>query len=163
MSISLVIYFCTVVKQSKEVPELLGAGKLSKLQIILSILLLVLCILINTISLLRIARRSFRLRHDVMDHRSVNNDSNSGINEVRSLIDNDEDDNDDEEVNRPFTPKGSFLSLFLFNFLLNSNLTETKPLEGDSQLFRHAILIALLTIDAVIVSVFNRNMKHLIY
>ncbi|UJR20961.1 hypothetical protein I4U23_024067 [Adineta vaga] len=128
LSISLVIYFCSLAnQQSKDIPELLGAGKLGKLQIILSILLLVLCILINTISLLRIARRTYRLRHDLTDHRSDQNDSNSGTNEVRPLM-----DDNDEEIEAPFTPK------------------ENNSLEGDTQLFRHAILVALLTIDAVI-------------
>ncbi len=120
--VSLIIYFYSSIKQSKEI-SIIGIEKFGKFQIILSISLLCLCILINTINLLRIARRTYRLKHD--------NHSNSGIIEGEPLIYNEEDET-----------------------VMKSIPQEIKPLETDTQLFRHGILIALLTIDAVIVCLF---------
>jgi hypothetical protein len=83
--VSLIIYFCSSISQSKEI-SILGAEKFGKIQIILSIVLLGLCILINTINLLRIARRTYRLRH------------NPRLNEGRSLINDDEQEEEGESV-----------------------------------------------------------------
>ncbi|CAF4066751.1 unnamed protein product [Rotaria sp. Silwood2] len=127
LCISLIILFYSSNDRSKEV-SILETEKFGKIQIILSIVLLVLCILINTISLLRIARRTFRLKHDPTENRSHSNidHSNSGTNEIRPLMD------DDEQTDIQPIP------------------AEIKPLEADTQLFRHGILVALLTIDAII-------------
>ncbi|CAF0998033.1 unnamed protein product [Adineta steineri] len=121
-SISLIIYFSALFGPTEEI-SLLGVEKLGKIQVILSILLLAFCTLINTISLLRIARRTYRLRHDSTDSHSHNNHSDFVRNEVQPLM----VDEDDQTFIPPFIPD-----------------------EGDKQLFRHAILVALLTIDAVI-------------
>ncbi|CAF0842616.1 unnamed protein product [Adineta ricciae] len=146
--VSLIIYFCSLIYQPEENPELIGAGKLGKLQIILSILLLNVCVLINTISLLRIARRTYQLRHDLADHRpETSNDSNSIMSEAQTLI-----DDNDEEMDTPFISRGIFfcLSHRIFLHIVFEEPEEVKFVEGDAQLFRHGILIALLTIDAVI-------------
>ncbi|CAF0988230.1 unnamed protein product [Rotaria sp. Silwood1] len=129
LCISLIILFCSSSDRSKEA-SILETEKFGKIQIILSTVLLVICILINTISLLRIARRTFRLKHDSINNRSHNNidHSNSGTNEIRPLI----DDDDEQTDIRPIIP------------------AEIKPSEADTQLFRHGILVALLTIDAII-------------
>jgi hypothetical protein len=89
--LSLIIYFYSSIDRSKEEP-ILGAEKFGKIQIILSIILLVLCIIINSISLLRMARRTYRLRHDLNEHRVDNTDNTSIINEVQPLIDGDQTD-----------------------------------------------------------------------
>ncbi|CAF3775579.1 unnamed protein product [Rotaria sordida] len=128
LCISLIIYFFSSIDRSKEISTL-EIEKFGKIQIILSTVLLILCILINITSLLRIARRTYRLKHDSIENRSHNNinHSNSGINEIRPLM-----DDDDEQVEIQPIP------------------IEIKPFEADTQLFRHAILVALLTIDAII-------------
>jgi len=105
--VSVIIYvFSSIIDQSKDISTL-GAEKFGKIQIILSIFLLVLCILINSINLLRIARRTYRLKHD--------NHSNSGIIEGRPLI----DDNEEEAELQPSSP-GNFSILFYVEFYLKS-------------------------------------------
>lgn len=105
LCVSLIIYFYSLLDERKEI-QILGIEKFGKMQIILSVLLLVLCILINTISLLRITRRGYRLRHDLEDNRSYNTNANSGINEVRPLID------DDEQIDVPSLPASKCLIRF---------------------------------------------------
>jgi hypothetical protein len=134
---TLIIYFFSS-DQSKEI-LVLGAEKFGKIQIILSIVLLGLCILINTINLLRMARRTYRLQHD--------NHVNSETTEGRPLINDDE-----EEIEEIQSTLGNFCDFGLFKIVIE--ILEIRPLEADTQLFRHGILVALLTIDAVIVSVF---------
>ncbi len=109
-----------------------GVEQFGKIQLILSILLLVFCILINTINLLRIARRTYRVRHDS----TGNHRRNSRISEGRPLIE-DEESTDIIEI------------------------TEVKPLEADTQLFRHAVLVTLLTIDAIVVSLVCPYIKRI--
>lgn len=116
--VSLIIYIYSTVDQSKEISTL-GSEKFGKIQIILSICLLFLCILINSISLLRIARRSYRVKHDSTDNRSLGHttQSNSRNHEVRPLIDGTE-----EQIDVDIEPihAGSFFSnSFNKNFLLS--------------------------------------------
>ncbi|CAF4515639.1 unnamed protein product [Rotaria socialis] len=128
--ISLIIYFYSCVDQSKE-KTILESEKFGKIQIILSIFLLSLCTIINTISLLRIVRRTYRLKSDSIENQSFNHTthSNSDNHEISPLID---DDNPEQKTEIQQIP------------------IDIKPLEGDHQLFRHGILVALLTIDAII-------------
>ena len=74
-----------------------------KTQIILSIILLSICILINTVNLLRIARQSYRLKHDLNETRHVN----PAINEVRPLMD--DDDEEEEPTDTQSIPLGYYL------------------------------------------------------
>ena len=75
--LSLMIYFLS----SNEI-FVIGAKRFGRVQIILTIVLLALCILINTINLLRIVRRTYRLRR--------NTRSNSEVIEERPLTVNEE-------------------------------------------------------------------------
>ena len=102
LCLSLAIYFHSSIDRSKEDPTI-GVEKFGKIQIILSIALLVVCISINSISLLRIARRTHRLRHDS----NVDRRSSSGSNEGRPLIDG------EEEIEIP-ARAGLLASLFFF-------------------------------------------------
>ncbi len=106
--ISLIVYFHSLLNQPKEI-SILGVERFGKVQLILSIFLLALCILINTISLLRITRRTYQLRHDSVE----NNNSKSGINEIiQPLID------DDEQEDLPFGPIGNFSIGFYLKYLI---------------------------------------------
>jgi cell division protein FtsL len=98
---SLIIYFFSSINQSKEI-SILGVEKFGKIQIILSIFLLVLCILINTINLLRITRQTYQLKHD--------NHVNSHIIEGQPLINDDEE----EVIELQSTPLGNFFFQFYF-------------------------------------------------
>lgn len=82
-------------KPSKDI-SILGAEKFGRLQMILSIGLLSLCILINTINLLRIARRTYRLKHKKL--------SNSRTTEGRPLIN--EEEGEEEDAITPSSPSG---------------------------------------------------------
>ena len=83
--VSMIIYLVSSSKESKEV-SILGAEKFGRIQIILSIILLTFGILINTINLLRIARRTYRLKHK----------KQSNI-EGRPLIDDEEEEEGQKE------------------------------------------------------------------
>lgn len=85
LSLSLTIYFFSPESSSQD-PLNIGAEKFGKVQVILSIILLGLCILINSISLLRIARRAYRLRHTSHDNQRTNPRSQEG----QRLIDEEE-------------------------------------------------------------------------
>ena len=138
LCLSLTIYFHSSIDRSKVDPTV-GVEKFGKIQIILSITLLVVCISINSISLLRIARRTYRLRHDS----NVDRRSSSGSNEGRPLIDG------EEEIEIP-TRAGSLASLSI-PYTRHVIVQEIRPLEEDSQLLRHGILVTFLTIDAFVV------------
>jgi hypothetical protein len=130
--ISMIIYVYSLVNPLKEI-SITGVEKFGKMQIILSIFVLVLCILINTINLLRIARRTYQVRHDSTENHHRNSEAIEG----RPLIE------DEEETNM-------------------TEIAEVHPVEPDSQLFRHAILVALLTLDAIVVSnflIYKRSFK----
>jgi hypothetical protein len=101
LCLSLAIYLHSSIDRSKD--PAIGIEKFGKIQIILSIILLVVCISINCVSLLRIARRTYRLRHDSDADRR----SSSGSNEGRPLIDG------EEEID-PSTHAGSLVSRFYF-------------------------------------------------
>jgi hypothetical protein len=148
--VSMIIYFYSSINQWKEI-SILGAEKFGKIQIILSIVLLGLCILINTINLLRIGRRTYRSRN------------NARINEGRPLIDGDGNDDEEEQQHEESivqsTPQGNSLDFILLK--IEIQFSEIQPFEGDTQLFRHGILVVLLTIDAVIVSLSIESINHL--
>lgn len=93
--VSMIIYLHSSSKESKEI-SILGAEKFGRIQIILSIILLTFCILINTINLLRIARRTYRLKHKKQ--------SNVGMIEGRPLMDDEEEQEGRKED--PIIPSG---------------------------------------------------------
>lgn len=138
--LSLAIYFGSSMFSRTE-QTTIGAEKFGKVQIILSIILLAQCILINSICLLRIARRTYRLRHDANESRRS---SNSETHEERRLI-------NEEELESPISTPiqlGSFVNKV---FSANVNFpVETHPIENDTQLFRHGILVTFLNIDAFV-------------
>lgn len=100
--VSFIIYFFSSIDPSKEI-TILGVEKFGKIQIILSMFLLILCILINTINLLRIARRTYRLKHNGQINSDVNEEQISGGIERRPLMNSDE-----EEIDVQSTPLGNF-------------------------------------------------------
>lgn len=150
LSVSLIIFFSSSVDRSKEV-SILRTEKFGRIQVIFSIVLLAGCALINTICLLRMARRTYRLKHDSVESCSYDstNKSHSVGSDIRPLI-NDDDDSDEHTQIHPNRTGDIVVGKFVKKSYSNS--LENKLLEGDAQLFRHAILVALLTIDAIIVS-----------
>lgn len=108
LGVSMIIYLYSLNRDFKEISSV----KFGRIQIILSMILLTMGILINTINLLRIARRTYRLKH-----------RKQSTSVGRPLIDEEERNED------PIIPS------------------------NDHQLFRHGILVVLLTIDAIIVRI----------
>ena len=150
LCLSLGIYFGSTVDRTKEQPTI-GAEKFGKIQLILSIILLGTCILINCVSLLRIARRTYRLKQNTMHDRQSIDVSNEG----RPLM-------IDEDGDASPTLPGSFFHITRQIYPTLHSLISLEPkatAESDTQLFRHGILVTFLTVDAFIVKNFECSRK----
>lgn len=107
---SFIIYFGSSADESREI-TILGVEKFGKIQIIFSMILLNLCILINIINLLRMARRTYRLNHRDHLNSSNNEEQPSRTIERRPLMNSDE-----EEIEVHSTPSSLGNFFFYENF-----------------------------------------------
>ncbi|CAF3574612.1 unnamed protein product [Adineta steineri] len=101
--------------------------KIDTVQYSAAIVLLAICIITISTNLLRIARRTYQLKHDANESDSTSLNSN----EIRPLI-----DEESEDIQRQLS--------------INSTSSNITPLEADTQLFRHAVLVGLLCTNAFI-------------
>ncbi|CAF3083061.1 unnamed protein product [Rotaria sp. Silwood2] len=126
MFTTLVIYLQSKVDRSKGEPTL-DTEKFGTIQIIASICLLASCIILTSTNLLRIARRTYRLKQNARENRSASFTTN----EFQPLI-NDSNEYDQSQIT------------------IQSVSIDKIPLEVHSQLLRHAVLVGFLNINAFV-------------
>ncbi|CAF4726475.1 unnamed protein product [Rotaria sp. Silwood1] len=123
---TVMIYLQSKVDRSKGEPTL-DTEKFGTIQIISSICLLSSCVILISTNLLRIARRTYRLKQNARENRCASLITN----EIRPLI------NDSNEYDESQTT-------------IESVSIDKNPLEIHPQLLRHAVLVGLLNINAFV-------------
>ncbi|UJR28564.1 hypothetical protein I4U23_009797 [Adineta vaga] len=124
---TLAIYLISTISTKNE-DSTAGLRKIETMQYSAAIVLLALCIIISTISLLLIARRTYQSKRNSEQNRRTNSLSE----EIRPLMETENEDNDSHHAS------------------INSASTEVTSVEADTQLFRHAVLVGLLNINAFV-------------
>lgn len=145
---TLIIYFGSSINKTKEMP-MLTTEKFGKIQVITSILVLVLCVIVSTFNLIRVVRRTVRLKLPTGENGWVVLFET----EDRHLINSEEDEESSREqitMNRAYT--GNLQDPINYTTPRTSFHLEMRTMKKDAQLFRHNLLVAFLTIDAFIVS-----------
>ncbi|CAF1241236.1 unnamed protein product [Rotaria sordida] len=121
-----IIFFRSTIDRSKGEPPL-DTQKFGETQVIASICLLAVCVVLTSTNLLRIARRTYRLKQNARE--------NFTITESRPLI------NDEHEYDQSQSTQQS-VSMDIS--------VDQRPLEVHAQLLRHAVLVGLLNINAFV-------------
>ena len=145
---TLIIYFGSSINKSKEMP-MLTTEKFGKIQGITSILVLALCVVVSTFNLVRVVRRTIRLKLPTRETGWVVLSETEG----RHLINSEEEEGSNQQqitMNRAYT--GNCQDPVDYTKQRTSFHLEMRTMKKDAQLFRHNLLVALLTIDGFIVS-----------
>ena len=138
-----IIYLISKLAKPKEVPMLKGKN-FETISTSVSMITLILCISIILVSLLRFARRIYRVNRIAQERR----ESSVLINETQPLL-NDESEIENSQRAIPSTSSSKFFFRLIFSHEL---FLGTKSIEINAQPLRHAVLLGLMCINMIIVS-----------
>ena len=134
--------------------------EITTLQYSAAIVLLALCIIISSTNLIRIIRRMYQLKRDSKEQQRTSSISR----ENEPLIEHNDDGDSTEHLNQISINSAVSGKLFLTaKCTIVIFLVETLALEIDTQLFRHAILVGLLNINAFVVSRMANQLYTLLF
>lgn len=142
---TLFIYLISENEKSKDQP-IASSLNFEKTVVSVSIFVLALCIVVSSISLIRISRRIYRLKHKAQENR---HESSLPVNETRPLL-NDESEIDQSYRTIPPIPSSNYSFHFIYLFVII--LLVPKSFEGNTQLLRHAFLVGIMNINAFVVN-----------
>ena len=155
IGITLAIYQTSSVDRSKETP-VLALDKFGMMQIGASVGLLALCIIITSTNLLLIARRMYRLKNAAQRNARQRRLSDE---DAPLIINEDDDERNDVLLTSAYAGPPMLDLLVSHQPICHLDI---RSLKTGTQLLRHAILVALLDINAFIVSSAERRREALL-